>query len=330
MTANLTQQYRKAEQAYREAQSAEDELKWLQVMLVEIPKHKGTDKMQADLKKKISKLKTEVQTQNKKGGAKSALRIPKQGAGRAIIIGPPNAGKSQLLASLTRATPQIAEYPYTTQQAQPGMMPWEDVFVQLVDTPPITKDLFDPLTLSMIRGAEVVVLLMDLGSDDGGEQLMETVERINDSKTRLGRESCFDENDLGVTYTKTIFCPNKIDLPESEDRMQFFDEFIEADFERLPISAIEKTGLDELADRIYAAMDVVRVYTKMPNKKEADKEKPFTVKRGQTLLDLAELVHKDFANNLKSGRVWGSQVHDGTTVKGDYILHDQDIVELHV
>lgn len=326
MSANLTVKYKLAEQAYRRASTPEEELRCLQVMLVELPKHKGTDKMQADLKRKISRLKADVQAQKK--NAKSTVKIPRQGAGRGLIIGPPNSGKSQLLTSLTRATPQVADYPFTTLQHLPGMMPWEDVLIQLIDTPPITTDMFDATTQALIRGADVVILLLDLGSDDGGQELVELLNRFRDAKTRLGRESCFDKTDIGVTYTQTIFCPNKIDLPEAADRMQFFEEFIEADFETVNISATEKTGLEKLAEKIYQSLDVVRVYTKTPNR-EAELEKPFTLKQGQTILDLAELVHKDFANNLKCGRVWGTSVHDGTIVKGDYVLHDKDIVELH-
>jgi ribosome-interacting GTPase 1 len=331
MPANLTPQYHKAEQAYRQATSPQEELECLQKMLSELPKHKGTDRMQADLKQKISRVKKDLSSLSRKTSAsKTSTRIPKQGAGRAVIIGAPNCGKSQLLASLTRATPEIADYPFTTSQPQPGMMPWHDVFVQLIDTPPITKDVFDPLTQSLIRGAELVLLLMDLGTDDGGQQLMEVIQKINETKSRLGRQTCLDEDDIGVTFTRTLLLPNKIDLPQAADRQQFFDEFVVADFERMPISAREKTNLDILADHIFSIMDVVRVYTKLPSKKEPDRDKPFTIRRGQTLHDLAELIHKDFANQLKHARVWGSQVHPGTVVKGDYILHDQDVVELHV
>ena len=172
MPANLTPQYHKAEQAYRQASGPEEELACLQEMLKEIPKHKGTDKLQADLKQKIARLRDEVAA-GKKSGGKSAHRIPRQGAGRAILLGPPNAGKSQLLAALTRATPEIAPYPYTTREPQLGMMPWEDVFVQLIDTPPISRDVFDPAVTGLIRGADLVVLMVDLGSDDGASELNE-------------------------------------------------------------------------------------------------------------------------------------------------------------
>ena len=331
MTANLTQQYRKAEQSFREASTPQEELEWLQVMLVELPKHKGTDKMQADLKQKISRIKKEIAAQSGKPASKgTSTKIPRQGAGRAIIIGGPNAGKSQLLASLTKAKPTVAEYPFSTTTPLPGMMPWNDVYVQLIDTPPVTADVFDPVILGLVRGADLVLLLLDLGSDDGGEQLMDVINQFGNTKTRLGRSTEFDAEDIGVTYTQTFLIDNKVDLEDADDRKQFFAEFVETDFERFEVSALHKTGLDDLADRIFEALNVIRVYTKLPTKKEPDMDSPFTLKAGQTLVELAELVHRDFAKNLKGAKIWGSQVHDGTQVKPDYELNDLDIVELHV
>lgn len=332
MPANLTPQYRKAEEAYRRAQTPQEELECLQRMWVELPKHKGTDKMQADLKQKISRLKKELASGTKKSAGKATKRIPRQGAGRAVIIGGPNSGKSQLLASMTRATPVIAEYPFSTQTPLPGMMPWQDVYVQLIDTPPITRDVLDPYVHSLIRGSELVLLMLDLGSDDGGEQLMDVVNKLQETKTRLGTETMIDEEDFGVTYTKTFLLLNKMDLPDASDRLEFFDAELLSDlpFQRFKISALEKTGLEPLADAVYEAMDAVRVYTKAPGKPKPDMDKPYTLKRGSTLEDLAELIHRDFAKNLKNAKVWGSAVHDGTVVKGDYELQDLDIVELHV
>ena len=150
------------------------------------------------------------------------------------------------------------------------------------------------------------------------------------SKTRLAPESALDEEDLGVSYTQTILVPNKIDLPEAADRHALLKEFCPLDFPEFLISAAHGTGLEALRAAIYRAMDVVRVYTKLPNKKEPDYDRPFTVRRGGTLLDVAELVHKDIARNLKGARVWGAGVHDGSTVRTDYVLHDKDVVELHV
>jgi uncharacterized protein len=193
MPANLTPSYLKAEEEYRRSTSVEEELQCLQTMLQEIPKHKGTDKLQADLKAKISKAKHEAQVEKSSGKKGRRFRLPRQGAGTAIILGGPNAGKSQLLASLTRATPAVAPYPFTTQTPAPGMMPWNDVAVQLVDTPPITADYMDSFTQGLIRGSDLALLMVDLGNDDGIEALQAVLDRLNATKTRLAATSSLGE-----------------------------------------------------------------------------------------------------------------------------------------
>ncbi len=300
-------------------------------MLKEIPKHKGTDHLQADLKTKIAKLKKDLVAE-KSSGKKSGrgLRIPRQGAGTAILLGGPNAGKSQLICSLTRATPEVAPYPFTTQTPTPAMMPFEDVTVQLIDTPPVTKDFMDPHIQNLIRSADLVLLMVDLGSDDGVEQCQEVLDRLNDTKTRLAAQSYLDENDVGLSYTRTFVVPNKIDLPEAAGRLELFHELCPLDFPEYLISAAAGTGLETLREAIYRSFDVIRVYSKLPTAKEPDRDRPFTVPRGSPLIDLAGQVHKDFIEGLKFARVWGEAVHDGTVVKGDYELHDKDIVELHM
>jgi hypothetical protein len=330
MPANLTPQYKKAEEEYRRAQTPEEELRCLEKMLQEIPKHKGTDKLQAELKAKISKIKHEVEHARKVGKkAGVSHKIPRQGAGRVVIIGGPNAGKSQLLKSLTRATPEVAPYPFTTREPQPGMMPWEDVQVQLIDTPPITKDVMDPHTLGLIRGADLVLLTVDLGSDEGIEDVQAVLARLAETKTRLGKESSLGEEDVGLSYTKTFLVLNKIDLPEAEDRIALLKEFCPLDFREFRISAEHGAGLEDLRNAMYEALDVVRVYTKSPTKKEPDYDRPYTLRRGSTLLDVAELIHRDLAANFKYARVWGKKVIAGSQMKGDYILEDKDVVEIH-
>jgi ribosome-interacting GTPase 1 len=331
MPANLTPQYKKAEEEYRRAQTPEEELRCLEQMLREIPKHKGTDKLQAELKAKISKAKHESE-HAKKTGKKGhhGPHIQRQGAGRTIILGGPNAGKSQLLAKLTRATPEVAPYPFTTREPQPGMMPWEDVMVQLIDTPPITADVLDPSILGLVRGSDLALLLFDAGSDDGVDNFQPVLERLNQTKTRLAKESSLDEEDVGLSFTQSFLVHNKIDLPGAEDRIALLKEFCPLDFREFRISAEHGTGLEELRNAIYQALDVVRVYTKLPTKKEADFEKPFTLKRGGTLLEVAEQVHRDMAANFKYARVWGTAVlAPGTQMKGDYVVHDKDVVEIH-
>lgn len=331
MPANLTHHYLKAEQAYRRAATLEDELACLQVMLREVPKHKGTDRLQADLKQKIRRAKLDIEQQRKRGVGKPAtFRLARQGAGRVVLIGGPNAGKSQLLASLTRATPEIAPYPFTTRDHMPGMMPWEDVMVQIVDTPPITADLFDPITQMLIRGADLVVVVIDLGADEGIEQVQELLGRLNTTKTRLAADSYLDETDVGVSYTKSILALNKGELDEAAARIELLHELELHELPEYPICAQSPESLDGLRRAIFEALDVIRVYTKTPNEKNPDYSNPYTIRRGQSLREVAEQVHKDFAQKLKHARVWSEPSHVGTIVKADYIPRDRDVVEFHV
>jgi ribosome-interacting GTPase 1 len=330
MPANLTPQYLKAEEAYRRATTPEEELQCLQAMLRELPKHKGTDHLQAELKQKISKAKKDVEAQAKAGKKGHGVRIPRQGAGRVVILGGPNAGKSQLLAALTRATPEIAPYPFTTREPQVGMMPWEDVMVQLIDTPPITADVLETYHQGLIRGADLVLLMADLGSDDGVEQLQELLDRLGQTKTRLAATSYLDESDLGLSFTRTFLVLNKIDDPDAEARCEILHELCVLDFPEYQISALHGTGIERLRNDLYRALDVVRVYTKEPTRKEPDYDRPYTVSRGGTVADVAALIHKDFAEKLKFAKIWGSDVHPGTTVKGDHVLQDKDVIELHI
>jgi ribosome-interacting GTPase 1 len=332
MATNLTPQYHKAEEEYRRATTTEEELKWLEVMLREMPKHKASEKLQSDLKQKISKAKKELEAERKHGGGGKghSVKIPRQGAGTVVILGGPNAGKSQFLASVTRATPEVAPYPFTTRTPLPGMMPWEDVMVQLIDTPPITNDFFEPYMQGLIRGADLALLLVDLGADEGIEQCQELLDKLNTTKTRLAKASTLDEEDVGLSFTKTFLVPNKIDLPDAAMRLELLHELCPLDFTEHVISALHGTGLEALKEATYKSLDVIRVYTKLPTHKTADMEKPFTLRRGSTLHDVAMLVHKDVAEQLKYARIWGTGVHDGSTIKADHVLNDKDIVEMHV
>ncbi|HYW79347.1 MAG TPA: GTPase [Thermoguttaceae bacterium] len=330
MPANLTAQYLKAEEEYRRAATADEELRCLQLMLQEIPKHKGTDHLQAMLKAKISKAKKDVVTEKSSGKGPRGLRIPRQGAGTAILLGGPNSGKSQIVAALTKASPEVASYPFTTTVPAPAMMPWEDVTVQLIDTPPITADYIETHLHGLIRSADLALLVVNLELDDGIEQVQDVLDRLSTTKTRLARTSYLDEDDVGLFFTQTFLVPNKMDVPDAPQRLELLHELCPTDFREFPVSAEQGTGLESLRTAIYEAMDVVRVYTKLPSAKEADRERPFTVRRGSTLLEMAGHVHKDYAKGLKFARVWGAAVHDATTVKGDYVLSDGDIVELHL
>src|SRR4051812_1884504 len=167
MATNLTPQYLEAEEEYKKAQTPEDRLACLKKMFQLVPKHKASEKLQADLKTKMSELKDEIEHAKKhpkKVGV--SYKFPRQGAGQYIILGAPNVGKSRLLTRLTRATPEVASYPFTTREPYAGMMDWQDVKVQLIDTPPVTPDFLEPYVSSLVRVADAAILMLDLGDDD--------------------------------------------------------------------------------------------------------------------------------------------------------------------
>ncbi|QDV27950.1 GTPase [Aureliella helgolandensis] len=329
MPANLTAQYHRAEAAYRQAESSQEELDCLQWMLRELPKHKGTDRLQADLKTKIARAKLDVQREATAPAAGKPPKIPKQGAGRVLLVGAPNSGKSQLLAALTRATPEIANYPFTTLSPLPGMMLFEDCPFQLIDLPPITADFMEASVVGLVRGADLVFLVIDLASDHLIEDSQAIWERFSGGKTRLGRETYLDENDIGVSYTQTLVLLNKIEVPDAAERLDLLNEFWDIPFDCLEVSGMQGIGLEQVRRATFERLEVVRVYTKHPLQKQPDLTKPFAIRKGGTLLDVAANVHHEMARNLKFARVWGSAVHGGTTVKPDYQPQDGDVVELH-
>jgi ribosome-interacting GTPase 1 len=329
MAANLTPQYLEAEAEYKKAQTAEERLACLKRMYTLLPKHKASEKLQADLKTKMSELREEVERDRqspKKTGV--SYKIPKQGAGQYVILGAPNAGKSRLLTRLTRATPEVAPYPFTTREPYAGMMDWEDVRVQLIDTPPITADYLESYLSGMVQSASAALLLVDLGDDDGPFGAEAVIERLHQAKTDLVGPAAAESTDPAVRPVKTMVAANKIDLPGAADRLEIVRELFGSRFPIHVISAEHGTGLDELRTEIYRFLNVIRVYTKQPGK-PPDLTSPFTVPMGGTVEDLALLVHREVAEGLKSARIWGTGVFDGQTVKRDHTLHDKDIVELH-
>lgn len=330
MAANLTPQYLEAEAEYKKAQTAEERLECLKKMYTLLPKHKASEKLQAELKTKISKAREEVDHERKspkKVGV--SYKVPKQGAGQYVIVGAPNAGKSRLLTRLTRAQPEVAPYPFTTREPHAGMMDWEDVRVQLIDVPPITADFLESYLPGMIQAADAALLMVGLDDDDGPFAAEAVLERLTQTKTVLAGQAPAEPVDPTIRYVKTLLVANKIDVPGAAERLEIVRELFGSRFSIHAVSAETGTGLEELRSAIYRFLNVIRVYTKQPGK-PPDMAAPFTCPVGSTLLEMASLVHRDFAEKLKSARIWGEGVYDGQSVKRDHVLHDKDVVELHL
>ena len=329
MPANLTPQYQKAEEAYRRAQTAQEQVACLEEMLKLIPKHKGTEKLQADLKTRLKEAKAEAQAEKAapKAVGKS-YRFPRQGAGQVVLLGAPNSGKSRILKELTNAEPQVADYPFTTHEPLPGMMPWEDVKVQLIDTPPVTESHFEPYLLNIVRTADAVVLCFDGSSDDAPAETAAVVQQLESRKTTLSGESGFGEDDFSIVRVKTLLAVTRGNDPDSDTRLELFRETVPTPFEVLRIDLDRPEDVDTLRNRIYEFLNVIRVYTKAPGK-AADYSDPYTIPAGGTVEDVAAKVHRDLAESLKFAKVWGASAHDGQSVGREHVLCDRDLVELH-
>jgi len=346
MPANLSADYLKAEERYRAAVTNEEKLACLEDMFTTLPKHKGTEKMQADIKTRISKLKKEM-AGPAKGGAKRAdwFHVEKQGAGQVAIFGAPNCGKSALVKELTGLHAEVAPYPFTTTQPAAGMMEFEDTQIQLVDTPPVSPE--SPGWLfHIMRTADILVWMLDL-SDDA---LLETTEQTQGllDKAHIALASTKSEGGLsphgdypqdlpgGIPNPqppapapkKILRLGSKADDPQAMDRLAILRELI-GDVEVLPVSVEHHTGLEELKRRLFEMLGIIRVYTKKPGKPVEFRD-PVILPIGATMTDAAYHLHKDIAQNLQFARLWNSSGYDGQRVERGHVLQDKDILEFHV
>lgn len=324
MPANLTPDFMAADKKFKAATSPQDKLAALEEMLATIPKHKGTEKMQADIKKRIAKLRNETQ-QRRKGGAsrgKPFYLIDKEGAGQLVLVGAPNVGKSALLAALTNAEPEVADYPFTTRVPLPGMMAFENVQIQLVDLPPITAEFAEGWLYGIIRNAGGVLLVADLADDDVLEQTEGVLDLLAQANIQLAAEP------REQTQKRSIAVANKLDAHGAGDRLVLFREFVGGRFPVIAVSAGSGTGLDTLREAGFRMLRVIRVYSKPPGKK-ADMSAPFVLPKDSTVLDAAEAIHKEFVEKLRFARLWREPGYNGQMVGRDHVLEDGDVLEIH-
>ena len=326
MTTNAGPEYREAEAGFRAAVTPEEKLAALEDMLRLVPKHKGTEKLCADLKTRISKLKQEPR--QKAGAHGLSHRIVHEGAGQVVLVGPPNSGKSTLVAALTHAHPEVAPYPMTTHKATPGMMPFEDVAFQLVDLPPLCREHVEPWVYDIVRGADLAWLVLTIEQALAG--LEDTVEILKGKAIEVrpwGRPEP-EQSRPGWTGLPALMVVTGMDLPGAPGDLEAFDGLLERAWPRVAVSSPDRGGYDELGRSTFRALDVIRVYSKEPGK-EPDRKRPFTLPRGATVADLAARIHKEIAAELKHARVWGPSAHDGQSVRGGHVLLEGDVVEIH-
>lgn len=332
MPANLTPQYRAAEERFRQAKTTEEKIEALEEMLAVIPKHKGTEHIQGDIKARIAKLRRQLEEQKPSHGRYQAMySVEKEGGGQIVLVGPPNVGKSKLLSMLTNAQPEIADYAYTTQKPLPGMMPYEDIKIQIVDMPPVTEEFTEPWMAAIIRNADAALLVLDVSDSSVLEVLERTLLVMEKFRLRLhGWDRLCSTEQTGVTSVKpTILVANRMDLADSQTNLDILHEFYGERFPITAVSSVSGQGLEDLKREVFRMLDIVRVYTKVPGKAPA-MDMPYVLRRGSTVLDLATMVHKDFSEKLRFARIWGEGKYDGQMVSRDHVLEDRDILELHV
>jgi len=326
MPANLPPQYFEAEKRYRSAREPEEKIAALQAMLAIMPRHKGTDKLHAALRRKIARFSQEAE--KKYATARRAgFYISREGAGQVMLVGPANAGKSQLLAAVTEAIPEIAEYPFTTKTPIPGMMKFEDTQIQLVDTPPIGHKEVRVLLANSLRNADLIAIVIDL-SREPISQVEAALQGL-----REARIEPLTDGDTQVTPgsypRRMLILGNKNELAGSNENWERLRSQYARLFPLVSVSAKEGGGLEEFKKTVYQALNIIRVYTKTPGSK-ADLTDPMILEKGSTLEEAAESLHKDFYQNLKYAVVWGSGKYDGQRASKGHVLQDGDIVEFHV
>jgi ribosome-interacting GTPase 1 len=346
MPANLTPEYKQAEQAFRAARDDRERLSCLKEMLRTIPKHKGTEHLQADIKSRIKQLNEEL-AGPRKGAARTGPvhTIRREGAAQIALIGPPNAGKSTLHSALTGSRADVGPYPHTTLEPMPGMCPFEDIYFQLVDLPPVSAEYLETWFVNALQPADAALLIVDISDPACTEHIEAVLARLEEKKVTLSarwpnRDSqavdrtTEPKSDVAVPdpfriELPTLLIANKIDLCRGSEDLEVLKELTGIAFPALAVSATTGHGLAGIAPFLFERLQIVRVYTKAPGK-PAQMDRPFTVRRGATVLDVARLVHKDIAGSLRYARAWGRGVFDGQQVGPEHPLCDRDVVELHI
>lgn len=327
MPANLTPDYLRAEEDYKRAKTPQEQLEALKQMMATLPKHKGTEKLQADIKRRISAVREEMQKGDKKKGF--GIKVDAEGAGQVTFAGPPNCGKSQLVATLTNTHLEVAPYPFTTRAPHPAMMHYDDIQIQLVDLPPISKQHMEFWVPSIIRTSDIALVVCNLSSNHVLGEIEETLTLLSEAKLKLVPYKTRKDPWASVIEKRILLVGNKTDLPQAKENWQVVREHYSQKFPAVAVSAQTGGNLQNLRFAIFSSLEIVRIYSKPPGK-EAEMSRPYTLDKGSSLHDFATAVHRDFAEKLKFARLWGHGKFEGQRVNRDYILQDRDVIELHV
>jgi len=389
MPANLPAE---AKQKYREASLArkpEEKIKKLQEFMSMFPKHKGTENLRAQVKRKISLLKREIEEKKQKraGAGGPKVFVEKEGDTQIVILGLTNVGRSSLLSLLTNSKVAISSYPYTTTEPTPGMFNYQDLQLQMVEAPALMEGSAEGgswglQTLTSARNADGLIFMVDLSQNpteqfslisselEKAKILMRKpkarieIEKkhmgaklkfimlgrlidcsvkdltrllksygIRDATVKIRGEATLDDVEEaifeGTTYRPAIIIANKADHPKAAERLEQLKKIVGDEMKILAVSCATKVGLEEVGSEIFEMLDIIRVYTKDPSKRDASM-RPFTIRKGSTVFDLAKRIHSDFYKQFSYAKVWSKRLRfSPQKVGGTFPLQDGDTVEIH-
>lgn len=305
MPANLPPQFFKLQEKLKKTKDNQEKIEILKEMLAICPKHKGTERVQEEIKSKIAKLRRALPKKIKR---EQIYFVEKEGAGQVILIGPPNSGKTSLLNLICNTNFEVRDYPFTTKLPTPGMFLYQNVLIQLVDTPPLTRDFHPGWMKSLIRQADLILILLDLEKDPK-ENLKEILDIFEEWKIEQ----------------KILIVGNKFEKEISKRNFEILKE----EFEVFPISVKEKINIEELKEKIFQSLNIIRVYSKEP-KKEVDFERPWILKKGTKLIEWVEEINKEMVKKFQGAKLYKKDLKSFQLVGKDYVLQDGDIIEIKV
>ena len=327
MTTNVPPEYTKAELRYRSAKDPQEKLDALKEMMVLVPKHKGTEKLRVELKKRLAKVQKEAQKKPKVTRTSGHDHIDKEGAGQIVLVGMPNSGKSALLDAVTNAEPEVADYPYSTFKPTVGMMPFEDIQFQLIDLPPLSE-FAEPWLFSLIRNSDATAIVVDL-SEGAVDQMLEVLDYMEKANIHLVHPSKYDRYYEGPgVQRKAVVVASKSDADEDGSALSELVEMYGADFPITPASVVAEEELEGMKRAVFDLLEILRVYSKKPGEKPSF-EAPYILPLGSTMIDVVKAIHYEMVDTLEFAKIWGSAEFDGQRVERDYVVSDGDIIEVH-
>ncbi len=389
MPANLPAEARQKWYEASLARRPQEKIQKLQEFMSLVPKHKGTENLRAQVKRKMALLRREIEEKKQKkagvGGPK--IFVEKEGDAQIVILGPTNVGRSSLLSLLTNSKVEISSYPYTTKEPTPGMFNYQDLQFQMVEAPALMEGSAEGgawglQTLTSARNSDGLILMVDLSQNPTEQFALISRElekariltrkpkaRIEIEKKHMGSKlkiillgrlidcSVKDVKQLlrsygirdatlkirggarlddveeaifeGTTYRPTIIIANKADHPKASERIEQLKLHIGEDVKILVTSCETRKGLENLGSEIFEMLDIIRVYTKDTGKRDACM-RPFTIRKGSSVFDLAKRIHTDFYKQFSYAKVWSKRLRfSPQKVGGSFTLEDGDTVEIH-